>query len=262
MRIGSLFSGIGGLELGLERAGVGHVVWQVEIDPYCRAVLEKHWPKVERRRDDIRKVHAWQGGNTYCDDCLPPVDVLCGGYPCQPFSIAGHKRGAADPRHLWPQFARLLRELRPAYAILENVTNHLALGFGNVLGDLAGLGYDAEWEVLSAGALGAHHLRRRVFVIAYRADAERSRPQGEWPTPKGPWSGEQLEGLVQTALRLSVPAGSSGGVSDGIPGRTHRLRALGNAVVPQVAEVVGRRLLQIHEELQAGAQVSERKATP
>lgn len=239
MRIGSLFSGIGGLELGLEWAGVGHTVWQVERDHYCQRVLATHWPNATRY-DDVCTVGAHN---------LAPVDVICGGYPCQPFSIAGLKRGTADERHLWPEFARIIRELRPTYAILENVPNHLDIGFGDVLGDLASLGYDAEWDVLSAGGLGAHHIRRRVFVIANLPHAVRCRPQRERTAAKGPWSWEQLTRLVQTAVRLSVPAGSSGGVSDGVPNRAHRLRALGNAVVPQCAEVVGRRLLAIDAAL-------------
>jgi len=239
MRIGSLFSGIGGLEKGLEDAGVGHIVWQVERDPFCRQVLARHWPD-SVRHDDVRTVGAHN---------LEPVDVICGGYPCQPFSIAGLKRGVNDERHLWPEFARIIRELRPRYAILENVPNHLGIGFGDVLGDLASIGYDAEWDVLSAGGLGAHHIRRRIFVIANLPHAVSRRPQRQRTAAKGPWSGQQLTRLVQTALRLSVPAGESGGVSDGVPGRLHRLRALGNAVVPQVAEVVGRRLLEIDAAL-------------
>lgn len=243
LTIGSLFSGIGGLELGLERGiGDARTVWQVEQNAYCRAVLAKHWPDATRY-EDVRHVGR---------DTLAPVDVICGGYPCQPFSIAGLKRGTDDERHLWPEFARILREIRPRYAVLENVPNHLALGFGDVLRDLADIGYDAEWEVLSAGALGAHHLRRRVFVVAHLPNAFGSGSQRQWPTPKGPWSGQQLEGLVQAALRLSVPAGASGGISDGVPARAHRLAALGNAVVPQVAEVVGR-LIAEREAAQVAA---------
>lgn len=235
MRIGSLFSGIGGLELGLEWAGVGHTVWQVEQDAYCRQVLARHWPDAQRFTD-VREVGAHN---------LEPVDVICGGYPCQPFSVAGLRRGTADTRHLWPEFARILRELRPEFAIMENVSNHLNIGFGDVLGDLATIGYDAEWDVLSAGGIGAHHIRRRVFVIANLPDAIRSRPQRQREATKGPWSKQQLEGLVSAELRVSVPAGTSGGISDGAPHRAHRLRALGNAVVPQCAEVVGRRLLDL-----------------
>jgi DNA (cytosine-5)-methyltransferase 1 len=242
LTVGSLFSGIGGLELGLERAGM-RTVFQVERDEYCRRVLAHHWPDVPRF-DDVRSVGEHN---------LPHCDLICGGYPCQPFSIAGLRRGESDERHLWPEFARIIREVRPRIALLENVPNHLGLGFGSVLGDLASLGYDAEWEVLSAGAFGAHHLRARLFVVAYLPDSFSGGLQGQWSSPKGPWTEQQLEGLVQAALRVSVPAGTSGGVSDGIPNRSHRLRALGNAVVPQVSEYIGRRILAALSSTQAEA---------
>lgn len=154
---GSLFAGIGGLDLGLERAGMV-CRWQVEIDPFCRKVLAKHWPGVPKH-GDIRKVTGSE---------LEWVDWICGGYPCQPFSQAGKRAGTDDARHLWPEFWRLIRVLRPAGVLLENVPGHLSLGFGEVLGDLARLGYDAEWLCLRASDFGAAHLRKRVFVVAYR----------------------------------------------------------------------------------------------
>jgi hypothetical protein len=135
--VGSLFSGIGGLDLGLERAGMT-VRWQSEIDPYCCRVLAKHWPHVPNLGDV--KTIDWS--------TVEPVDLICGGYPCQPFSLAGVRRGEADPRHLWPFFRDALRHLRPRFALLENVPGHLSLGFGRVLGDLAELGYDCEWDCI------------------------------------------------------------------------------------------------------------------
>ena len=108
MKVGSLFSGIGGIDLGLERAGM-EVRWQCEIDPYCRKVLKKHWPDIPCY-DDVRNL----------PDDIEPVDLICGGYPCQPFSLAGARRGGDDPRHLWPAFASTLRLLRPEWALLEN----------------------------------------------------------------------------------------------------------------------------------------------
>jgi len=167
MNVGSLFSGIGGLDLGLERAGMT-VVWQSEIDPYASRVLAKHWPHVPNL-GDIRDID-WQ--------TVDRVDLVCGGYPCQPFSLAGVRRGDADPRHLWPHFADALRHLRPRYALLENVPGHLSLGFGRVLGDLAELGYDTEWDCIPAAAVGAPHLRYRVFVVAH-ANADCCRQQGD-----------------------------------------------------------------------------------
>jgi len=158
MRFGSFFSGIEGIGLGLERAGMT-CRWQVEIDPYCLAVLRKHWPDVPKYGD----IRALTG------DELEPVDLICGGFPCQPVSLAGRRRGAADERWLWPEFARLLRVLRPRFALLENVPGLLAGGgMAEVLGDLAALGFDAEWDCIPAAAVGAPHLRYRVFICAYR----------------------------------------------------------------------------------------------
>jgi len=169
MTYGSLFSGIGGIDIGMDRAGF-FCRWQVEIDPFCAKVLEKHWPGV-KRHGDIR---------TLTGDELEPVDLICGGYPCQPFSQAGKRAGTADERHLWPEFARIAGVLRPRYLLLENVPGHLSLGFGDVLRDLAGLGYDAEWCCLRASDFGASHLRKRVFIVAYRVGerVERRRDAG------------------------------------------------------------------------------------
>jgi DNA (cytosine-5)-methyltransferase 1 len=156
LTVGSLFSGIGGIDLGLERAGM-RVVWQSEVDPYCCRVLAKHWPDVPNLGDV--KLIDWEQ--------VERVDLICGGYPCQPFSVAGRQRGDEDSRHLWPWMLDAIRVLRPRYALLENVPGHLALGFGRVLGDLAEVGYDATWDCIPAAAVGAPHLRDRVFVVAY-----------------------------------------------------------------------------------------------
>jgi DNA (cytosine-5)-methyltransferase 1 len=248
VRIGSLFSGIGGLELGLEWAGVGHTVWQVEFNPFCRDVLAKHWPDVPRF-NDVREVGAHN---------LEPVDVICGGYPCQPFSGAGKREGSNDPRHLWPEFARILRELRPRYAVLENVADHLSLGFGDVLGDLSDLGYDAEWSVVSACAVGAPHPRHRVFVVAYPTGGRRSevlREHAEGSDTTSVWADGATAPLDTSCALARRHTWAQGvgeppllGMAHGLPHHVDRLAALGNAVVPQVAEVVGRRLLAVHAE--------------
>jgi DNA (cytosine-5)-methyltransferase 1 len=156
LTVGSLFSGIGGFDLGLERAGM-KVIWQSEIDEFASKVLKKHWPDVPNL-GDITKVD-WSE--------VERPDVICGGYPCQPFSTAGKRGGANDPRHLWPAMHNAIRVLRPRYALMENVRGHLSLGFGRVLGDLAEIGYDAEWQVIPAAAVGAPHKRDRVFIVAY-----------------------------------------------------------------------------------------------
>jgi DNA (cytosine-5)-methyltransferase 1 len=156
LTVGSLFTGIGGLDLGLERAGM-RVLWQSEIDPYCCEVLAKHWPEVPNL-GDVTAIN-WQA--------VQPVDVICGGYPCQPFSLAGARKGTTDERHLWPYFANAIRVLRPRFALLENVAGHLTLGFGEVLRALAEIGYDAQWDCVPAAAVGAPHRRDRLFVVAY-----------------------------------------------------------------------------------------------
>lgn len=236
LKIGSLFSGIGGLELGLER-GIGngaHTVWQVEQSEYCRAVLAKHWPDATRY-DDVRTVGRSN---------LASVDVVCGGFPCQDVSHAGKREGIGGARSgLWSEYARIVRELRPHYVVVENVTGLLDRGFGVVLGDLAALGYDAEWSVLSACAVGAPHTRERVFVVAY--------PSGVGPRQLR--RGERASGRSpQRNLRWATLEPPCERVADGVPLRLERLTALGNAVVPDVAEVVGR-LIAAHELKQTEA---------
>ena len=224
--VGSLFSGIGGLDLGLERAGF-RVVWNSEIDPYASRVLARHWPDVPNL-GDVTTID-WS--------TVERPDLICGGYPCQPFSLAGRRRGVDDSRHLWPYFSDALRHLRPDWALLENVPGHLGLGFDTVLGDLAALGFDAEWSTVSACSVGAPHMRRRLFVVAY--------PSGE----RRP----NLQGCAEVTERAGRGAADGGGwwdvepdvdrVADGVPRRVDRGRALGNAVVPQVAELIGRMIL-------------------
>src|SRR3990167_3370780 len=160
LTVGSLFAGIGGFDLGLERAGM-QVKWQVEIDPYCLKVLEKHWPHV-RRYNDIKTV-GWSG--------IEPVDLGCGGFPCQPVSVAGKRKGTVDKRWLWPEFVRCLGVLRPRYVLIENVPGLLTandgLAFAEVLRDMAACGYDAEWDCIPACAVNAPHYRDRLWVVAY-----------------------------------------------------------------------------------------------
>lgn len=184
--IGSLFSGIGGLELGLERAGLGRVVWQVERDPFCRAVLAKHWPSADRSVEDVH--HA--GSAT-----LVRVDVVCGGFPCQPASVAGKRLGQDDPRWLWPQFARVVRELCPAVVIAENVRGLRTAGLRDVLADLAELGFDAEWTCRLAAELGAPHERPRFWIVAAHPDRVglRLKPRGlerAFESARAPFAGD------------------------------------------------------------------------
>lgn len=162
--VGSLFSGIGGIDKGLELAGF-EVAWQIEIDEFCQKVLHKHWPHVPKWRN-ITHVRGTE---------LRTVDLICGGFPCQPVSYAGNQRAQADERWLWPEFARLIRILRPRYVLVENVPGLLRRGIEDVLGDLAASGYDAEWEGLPASAFGAPHERQRIWIVAYTDD---------WHTPE------------------------------------------------------------------------------
>lgn len=153
------------MDLGLERAG-WECRWQVENNEWCQRILAKHWPDVTRY-GDIREVHD-----------LAPVDLVCGGFPCQPVSHAGRRKGQEDVRWLWPEFARVLGDLRPRFAVVENVPGLLSRGMGDVLGDLAALGYDAEWDCLPAAAVGAPHLRYRVFIVAHNQEHP-SRPDSD-----------------------------------------------------------------------------------
>ena len=232
MKVGSLFSGIGGLDLGLEQAGMT-VAWQSEIDPYACKVLTKHWPRVPNY-GDIKRID-W--------GTVEPVDVICGGYPCQPFSLASpSRRGTEDPRHLWPWVRDAISALRPHYAILENVKGHLSLGGTTVLGDLATIGYDAQWRVIPAAGVGARHQRDRIIILAYPSS---TRGFGR----RQPFTCDDEE-VRKHARRSSLYweiEPRVGRVAYGVPYRMDRLRGLGNAVVPQVAEYIGR-LVMAHAQ--------------
>ena len=267
--VGSLFSGIGGLDLGLERAGM-KIIWQSEIDKYCCKVLKKHWPEVPNH-GNIKEIN-WQE--------IKRPNIIAGGYPCQPFSQAGKRKGTQDPRHLWPWVRTAISELRPDYAILENVPGHLTLGGTEVIGALAEIGYDAEWRVVSAAGLGANHLRKRIIIVAYpnskrphrtQINATDSQQQAQpqfgrcsqtmanasslqgHGRQNGNIFGESAERKIQESLRrISCNEWLAywqvepdvGRVADGIPNRVDRLRGLGNAVVPQVAEYIGRLVME------------------
>lgn len=154
-RLGSLFSGVGGLDLAVEQFGYA-TVWQVEIDGWCRDQLARHWPDAIRY-PDVTEVD-WSS--------VPAVDALCGGYPCPPFSSAGKRLGEADERYLWPHFLDAIRALRPRVVFAENVRGHLSLGFDRVLADLSALGYCVRWTCLRASDIGAPHRRERLFFAA------------------------------------------------------------------------------------------------
>ena len=256
LTVGSLFAGIGGFDLGLERAGM-RVRWQCEIDPYCQRVLAKHWPHVTRY-GDIKTVD-W--------DSVEPVDLLCGGFPCQDISLAGKGAGLAGERSgLWFEYAKAIEVLKPRYVLIENVSALRSRGLDQVLGSLAALGYDAEWHCIPACAVGAPHRRDRVWIIAYAqsdrtqrgtfqqrgaivgddgdtqfvADSASARSQGH----RGECElgeGESEMQISRSGWWQSEP--DVGRVAHGVPARVDRLRGLGNAIVPQVATFLGERIL-------------------
>ena len=279
LTVGSLFSGIGGLDLGLERAGM-KVIWNSEIDPYACRVLAKHWPEVPNV-GDIKRVD-WRN--------IVRPDVICGGYPCQPFSHAGKRQGEEDPRHLWPWVREAIRILRPRYAILENVRGHLSLGGSTVLNEITALGYNAEWRIVSAASVGANHRRDRLFIVAHSISNfsnggryfDRCKSFKNGATIQNPLSrsggvmadaeifGSQgrshLADRENSFSRHCIEGSNSGSgsigywwkhepnvgrVADGVPSRVDRLRGLGNAVVPQVAEVIGRLVVAHYETMTA-----------
>lgn len=177
MRIGSLFSGAGGLDLAVQAVFGGEVVWHSEIDPAASKVLAHRWPDTPNI-GDITCID-WDVWPEICPEVVVPVDVLCGGWPCQPFSIAGRKKGIHDERALWPYVAATIRALRPHYIVLENVPRVLAAGeFDRVAADLAQAGYDFAWLCLRASDIGAPHNRERLFILAAPTDTTVTGLQG------------------------------------------------------------------------------------
>jgi DNA (cytosine-5)-methyltransferase 1 len=223
-----------------------------EIDPFCRRVLAKHWPNVPIY-SDVRTLTAERlAANSASGDIR--INVICGGFPCQDLSHAGAQAGLDGERSgLWSEYARLIGEIRPDYVIVENVSNLLAgpserpgEWFGVLLRDLAALRYDAEWHCVPADAIGAPHERERVWIIAY---SNSLRPQGEQDDTgaNSSWSErpQQLTRLVPSSFWVGLSASDVRRVADGIP-RTmgkHKLHALGNAVVPQIPEIIGRAIM-------------------
>ncbi len=256
MNVLDLFSGIGGFSLGLERAGMRTVAF-CEIEPYARRVLAKHWPAVPCY-DDVRTLTA----DRLRSDGIS-VDVICGGFPCQDISSAGLKVGITGKRSgLWGEYARLVLELRPRFVIVENVSALLARGLDRVLGDLAAIGYDAEWYCISAANVGAPHSRERVWIIAYpngngepvgteHDEARRMPADGDAHAELRiqPLAlhlariGREQESLPWDRVWPDENSPLGMGVDDGLPERLDRLRHLGNAVVPQIPEIIGRAIM-------------------
>jgi DNA (cytosine-5)-methyltransferase 1 len=280
MKVLDLFAGIGGFTLGLERAGFETAAF-CEIDPYAQKVLKKHWPGVPIY-DDVRQLTA----ERLASDGIG-VDVITGGFPCQDISTAGRQAGIDGERSgLWSEIARLISELQPRYAIMENVTNIISgdsgRWFGRVLGDLAEIGYDAEWHCIPASAIGANHHRDRVWIAAHPSGGERqsgAEKQGVLRTlPENGAINHNLSGRGEAHTELLAhPNGTQrergrlpiriqqkhsdtflsswwkaepnvGRVADGVPARSHRLKCLGNAVVPQIPELIGRAIMEFEDD--------------
>lgn len=213
MKFLSLFSGIGGFDLGLERSG-WQCVGQVEIDPFCQKVLAKHWPDVPRF-DDVRTITG-ELVRERCGD----IDAIVGGFPCQDISAANAAGKGIDGERsgLWREFYRLICEVRPPVALIENVPNLVRRGLDRVLIDLADARYDAEWGVISACMLGATHTRERLFVLAYANSIGRKRRRlsfaGDWPIYD--WSASKAPGYVQVSDDWENASGKASRLNDGL----------------------------------------------
>ena len=269
IRIGSLFAGIGGFELGIERAiPNAHTIWQVEQNTFCQSILRKHWPNATIY-DDVRAVGAHN---------LQPVDIIIGGYPCQSTSIAGKQKGLQDENKsgLWWHMHRIIGDLKPRIVIIENVANAIRVGGTDVVGSLATLGYNCEWQIVSAAQCGAPHMRKRWFCVAYsngigwdnRRDIKRQntdrlhiqrdttqdqQQRGKRIVGPGPHNHVNNEATQTYWQRTQPPKPTICPMDDGISrglDRTTRelhkqqLKALGNAIVPQCSEWIGHRVLQ------------------
>ena len=283
MKIGSLCTGYGGLDMAVEAYFGAKTIWVAEFDKYASQIIDLRWELPNY--GDITKINWGE---------LDPIDILTAGYPCQPFSHAGHRKGENDKRHIWPHIKKAISELRPKIVILENVRGHLTLGFKEVLQELTEIGYDATWTIIRASDVGAPHRRERIFVIAYpgsgwsrqqptitapileyrNRDTKRSNSDGERLTlghDEGRTQGNKRESqslayeLVEAIYNQEIPNPldqdgklnpvfveymmglPSGWVTDSGLSRTQQLKILGNGVVPQQAYAAIHRLLTLTE---------------
>lgn len=287
MNVLDLFSGIGGFSLGLERAGFNTLAF-CEIDPYCQQVLRRHWPVVPIF-PDVKQLKYNGKYLSYGKEPVKyftnvPIDVICGGFPCQDISVAGPKKGLSGERSgLWKEYKRLIKEIGPRYAIIENVANLRSKGLARLIKDLWQIGYSCEWHIISARSIGAPHLRERIWIIAYPCskglEGQRITCRNEEKhtsincthdkinerkycniTDSHNFRLWQAFASQKKASRWWAKASSClnhweetqsfiCGVDDGLPrgleqARKERIKALGNAVVPQIPEFIGREIMR------------------
>lgn len=224
MRVGSLFSGIGGMDLGLEWAGM-EIVWQSEIDEYASAVLQKHWPNVPNL-GDIKAIEP---------DSLQAVDLVCGGFPCQPFSTAssGRRKGKEDDRYLWPEMLRIVKVVRPSWVLCENVAGIVSMALDQVVSDLESSGYEVgEPLEIPACAVGCDHWRARYWVLAYSDDKGELRRTVDAKVAELSW-------CCRDNRRERKTNGFSKGMVD---------KAIGNAVSPLVAKEIGLKIMEANSK--------------
>lgn len=233
MTVGSLFSGIGGWDLGLQRAGF-RTIWFAESDPFRRVILESHWPG-RRIYEDVREIPL----------DAPRPDVLCASFPCQDLSLAGKRRGVDGPvSGIWREIIRLLRQFRPAYLLMENVIGLRSAGFDLVLAELAKSGYDAEWDCVAASHVGAPHERDRVWIVAYPSEVT------DWAAPAqsvlGPRFAAELGRLPEWPAEPGLDR-----MAHGVSGGVDRRAALGDSLLPAIAEALGHAVTSFHSEQEA-----------
>jgi len=245
-----LFSGIGGFALGLESTGGFKTVGFCDNEPFAQKVLKKHWPDVPCY-EDVRDVGVETVG-------YRGVDIITGGFPCQPFSVAG-KQDPKDNRQLWPEMFRIIKEIRPTYVIGENVRNLISIRegvvFEQVCTDLEGEGYQVQTFVLPASAVNAPHQRYRCWIVGIMADSTTSRSQTSSKKRLEQKETEKTDAITSHGGNIRnfnfknnwTVEPSVGRVAHGIPNRVDRLKGLGNAVVPQIPAVLGRAILEVHD---------------
>ena len=269
LRHTDLCSGIGGFSLGFSWSGLSEPVLFCEIDPWCRKVLAKHWPDVPIA-EDVKELAYDPNG------LVPDCDILTAGYPCQPWSLAGVRRGTEDDRHIWPEIFAIVQAKRPTWCVFENVYGHISLGLDQVLSDLEAEGYATRTFVVPACGVDAPHRRDRLWIVGHTTDnrrnrgAEQTRRKGQ--THQSDQPGLSVRGEVSRPsenvadtdsqrgrlrhtkrqdaenVRQSPRGQKHGGwdfeppvgrVANGIPRRVDRLKGLGNAIVPQIAMRIG-----------------------